>query len=218
MATAPLLTATPSGDTLELRPGGSWTAANAATLERLSGDIAPQLDSAGIVKVDMAGVRELDTLGAWLLEKMSRRATSAGHRADIVGIADNYSGLIDEIRQVNRRTPAPVPVRNPIVTKLGEIGRGTIGASEDITAFLQMLGSLCIAILGVLRRPRSLRLTSLTYQLYRVGWQAIPIIVLITFLIGPSSRSKAFSISENSARIPTSSTWLAFSCCGNSAC
>src|SRR6185312_14428373 len=114
LATAPLLTATPSGDTLELRPGGSWTAANAATLERLSGDIAPQLDSAGVVRVDMAGVRELDTLGAWLLEKMSRRATSAGHRADIVGIADNYSGLIDEIRQVNRRTPAPVPVRNPI--------------------------------------------------------------------------------------------------------
>jgi phospholipid/cholesterol/gamma-HCH transport system permease protein len=36
----------------------------------------------------------------------------------------------------------------------------------------------------VLRRPRSLRLTSLVYQVYRVGWQAIPIIVLITFLIG----------------------------------
>jgi len=36
----------------------------------------------------------------------------------------------------------------------------------------------------VLRRPRSLRLTSLVYQLYKVGWQAIPIMVLITFLIG----------------------------------
>ena len=35
-----------------------------------------------------------------------------------------------------------------------------------------------------MRRPRSLRLTSLVYQLYRVGWQAIPIVVLITFLIG----------------------------------
>ena len=70
------------------------------------------------------------------------------------------------------------------MAKLDDIGRGTIGASEDVTAFLQMLGSLCIAILGVLRRPRSLRLTSLTYQLYRVGWQAIPIVVLITFLIG----------------------------------
>jgi phospholipid/cholesterol/gamma-HCH transport system permease protein len=184
LATAPLLTATPSGDILELRPGGSWTAANAATLERLSDDVAPQLDSAGHVRIDLTGVRELDTLGAWLLEKMSRRAISASHRADVVGIADNYTGLIEEVRQVNRRAPVQAPALNPIVARLGDIGRGTIGASEDVTAFLQMLGSLCIAVLGVLRRPRSLRLTSLTYQLYRVGWQAIPIVVLITFLIG----------------------------------
>jgi len=184
LATAPLLTATSSGDALELRPAGSWTASNAATLERLANDVAPQVDRAAAVKVDMAGVRELDTLGAWLLEKMSRRAASAGHRADIVGIADNYAGLIDEVRQVNRHTPAPPPARNAVLAKLGDIGRATIGSREDIAAFLQMLGALCFAILGVLRHPRSLRLTSLTYQLYRVGWQAIPIVVLITFLIG----------------------------------
>ena len=184
MATAPLLTAVPSGDALELRPAGSWTASNATILERLSNDIAPQLDRASAVKVDMTGVHELDTLGAWLLEKLSRRATSAGRRADITGIADNYAGLIDEVRQVNRRTPAPVPAPNPVMAKLGDIGRATTGSSEDIAAFLQMLGAVCIALLGVLRRPRSLRLTSLTYQLYRVGWQAIPIVVLITFLIG----------------------------------
>jgi phospholipid/cholesterol/gamma-HCH transport system permease protein len=184
LATAPLLTATATGDVLELRPGGSWIAANVATLERLSDAVAPQLDRSGTVKLDMAEVRELDTLGAWLLEKMSRRATSAGHRADVVGVSDHYAGLIEEVRQVNRRTPAPIPARNPIVAKISDIGRSTIGASEDVTAFLQMLGSLCIAILGVLRQPRSLRLTSLIYQFYRVCWQAIPIVVLITFLIG----------------------------------
>jgi phospholipid/cholesterol/gamma-HCH transport system permease protein len=182
--TARLLTATASGDILELRPGGSWTAANAATLEQLSDGIASQLDRSATIRLDMAGVSELDTLGAWLLEKMSRRATSAGRRADVTGVADNYAGLIEEVRQVNRRTPAPVAPRNPIIAKISDIGRSTLGASEDATAFLEMLGSLCIAILGVLRRPRSLRLTSLTYQLYRVGWQAIPIVVLITFLIG----------------------------------
>ena len=184
LTTAPLLAATPSGDVLELRPGGSWTATNAAALERLSEAVASQLDQSAIVRVDMAEVRELDTLGAWVLEKLSRRATSAGHRADVTGIADNYVGLIEEVRQVNRRTAAPVPSRNPVVAKVSDIGRATIGASEDVTAFLEMLGSLCMALLGVLRRPRSLRLTSLIYQLYRVGWQAIPIVVLITFLIG----------------------------------
>jgi phospholipid/cholesterol/gamma-HCH transport system permease protein len=184
LATTPLLTAVSSGDALELRPAGSWTASNAAILERLSNDVSPQLDRAAAVRVDFAGVRELDTLGAWLLEKLSRRATSAGRRAETVGIADNYSGLIDEVRQVNRQPQALTPARNPVIAKLSDIGRATIGSQEDIEAFLQMLGALCFAILGVLRRPRSLRLTSLTYQLYRVGWQAIPIVVLITFLIG----------------------------------
>jgi phospholipid/cholesterol/gamma-HCH transport system permease protein len=184
LATAPLLTATPSGDLLELRPSGSWTAANVATLETLSDTVTAQLDRSETIRVDMTEVRELDTLGAWMLEKMSRRATSAGHRADRVGVADNYTGLIEEIRQVNRHNPAPPRARNPIVNKVNEIGRSAVGAMEDVTVFMQMLGSLFVALFGVLRRPRSLRLTSLVYQFYKVGWQAIPIIVLITFLIG----------------------------------
>ncbi|MGZ5877103.1 MAG: MlaE family ABC transporter permease [Bradyrhizobium sp.] len=192
MATAPLLTATPSGDVLELRPGGSWTAANVTTLEALSDAVTAQLDRSKAVKLNMAEVRELDTLGAWLIEKMSRRATSAGHRADVVGVAESYAGLIEEVRQVNRHNPAPAPAPNPVLVKLNEIGRSTIGATEDLIVFLEMLGSLFLAIVGVLRRPRSLRLTSLVYQLYRVGWQAIPIIVLITFLIGAIIAQQGF--------------------------
>jgi phospholipid/cholesterol/gamma-HCH transport system permease protein len=184
LATAPSLTATPAVDVLELRPAGSWTAANVTALEALSDAVAVPLDRSNAVRLDMAGVRELDTVGAWLLEKVFRRAVSVGHRADVVGIADNYTGLIDEIRQVNRRNPAPALVQNPVLVKLNDIGRVTVGAAGDVTVFLWMLGSLFLAILGVLRRPRSLRLTSLVYQFYRVGWQAIPIILLITFLIG----------------------------------
>jgi phospholipid/cholesterol/gamma-HCH transport system permease protein len=184
LATAPLLTALPSGDALELRPAGSWTAANATALEALTDSAATRLDEARAVRMDMAEVRELDTIGAWLLEKMSRRATSAGHRIEMVGVADHYAGLIEEVRQVNRRTPAPAPAANPLLARLGDIGSAAAGATQDLTAFLDMLGSLFLALAGVLRRPRSLRLTSLTYQLYRVGWQAIPIVVLIDFLIG----------------------------------
>jgi phospholipid/cholesterol/gamma-HCH transport system permease protein len=179
-----VLTATPIGDGLELRPGGSWIAANGAALEHLAESIAPQLDRAKALKLDMAGVRELDTLGAWMLEKISRRAASAGHQAGVVGVADNYAGLIEEVRRVNRHNPVPPPARNPAAARLDEIGRAAWAATEDVAVFLQMLGSLCFAIFGVLRRPRSLRLTSMVYQLYRVGWQAIPIVVLITFLIG----------------------------------
>jgi len=192
VATHPLLTATPSGDVLELRPGGSWTAVNVTALEALADGVTDQLDRSKIVKVDMAGVRELDTLGAWLLEKMTRRATAAGHRADVVGVADNYAGLIEEVRQVNRRNPAPPRALNPVVVRVNDVGRAAVGASEDLAVFLQMLGSLFLALINVLRRPRSLRLTSLVYQLYKVGWQAIPIMVLITFLIGAIIAQQGF--------------------------
>ena len=192
MASPPLLTATPSGDVLELRPGGSWTAANVTALEALSGTVAEKLDRSKSVKLDMAEVRELDTLGAWMLEKMSRRAASAGHPTEVVGVADNYAGLIEEVRQVNRRNPVPVPALNPIVARVNDIGRYAVGSREDISIFLQMLGALFLALVGVLRRPKSLRVTSLVYQLYKVGFQAIPIMVLITFLIGAIIAQQGF--------------------------
>ncbi|WP_271594716.1 hypothetical protein [Bradyrhizobium sp. CCBAU 65884] len=50
--------------------------------------------------LDMAGVSLLDTLGAWLLEKLSRRAASSSRSVHVVGIADNFAGLMDEVRQV----------------------------------------------------------------------------------------------------------------------
>jgi phospholipid/cholesterol/gamma-HCH transport system permease protein len=192
LSSTPLLTATPLGDVLELCPGGSWTAANVTTLESLTGAIMSELDRSKALRLNMAGVTELDTLGAWLLEKISRRAISAGHAAEITGVADNYAGLMEEVHQVNRHNPAPIPARNPVLVKLNDIGRATVSSREDIEAFLQMLGSLFLALVGVLRRPRSLRLTSLVYQLYRVGWQAIPIIVLITFLIGAIIAQQGF--------------------------
>jgi phospholipid/cholesterol/gamma-HCH transport system permease protein len=162
------------------------------TLETLTAAVEPELDRSANVRLDMAGVGELDTLGAWLLEKLSRRAATSGHHADVVGVADNYAGLIAELRQVNRRTAKPVPARNPLLVKLDEVGRAAASTTDDITIFLQMLGSLFLALLGVLRRPRSLRLTSLVYQLYKVGWQAIPIMVLITFLIGAIIAQQGF--------------------------
>jgi phospholipid/cholesterol/gamma-HCH transport system permease protein len=192
LASSPLLTATPIGDGLELRPGGSWTAVNVNRLEALSESVTAEIDRSKAVKLDMNGLSELDTLGAWLLEKLSRRATSAGHRIEVVGVSENYTGLIEEIRQVNRHNPAPVRAPNPIFAQLGEVGRYAMSTAEDVAVFLQMLGSLFMALVGVVRRPRSLRITSLVYQLYKVGFQAIPIMVLITFLIGAIIAQQGF--------------------------
>jgi phospholipid/cholesterol/gamma-HCH transport system permease protein len=91
----PLLPATPSGDVLELRAAGSWIAANVAKLEALSQSVNTDIDQSKIVRLDMTGVSELDTLGAWLLEKLSRQVT--GSPAQIVGVPNNFGGLMEEV-------------------------------------------------------------------------------------------------------------------------
>jgi phospholipid/cholesterol/gamma-HCH transport system permease protein len=184
LSSAPHLNAVGEHDELELRPTGSWTAAYGATLERLFAGAVPQIARIRALRLDLAGVTELDTLGAWVLEKLSRQAATAGRPATVVGVAANYAGLIDEVRQVNRRPPAPQPPRNPVLDRVEDVGRAAFSATDDIAVFVGMLGALASALFTTLRRPRSLRLTSLVHHLYRVGWQAIPIMVLITFLIG----------------------------------
>jgi len=140
-----------------LSPSGSWTAVHAATLESLIDFASPKVQHAQNLKIDMADLRELDTLGAWLLEKMSRGAVRGGHPTTVVGVAGRYEGLIADVRQVNRRKPASRPIQNPVLARLETVGRSTFGAAEDVSVFLQMLGALGSAGLGVLRRPRSLR-------------------------------------------------------------
>ena len=158
---APFLTAATQGETLELRPSGSWTAIHANTLESLFDVALPKLQQATNLKIDMTGVRELDTLGAWLLEKLLRRALESGHPATLVGVAGRHAGLIEDVRKVNRRKPANRTAQNAILARLESAGRATFSAVEEISAFLQMLGALGSAGFGVLRRPRSLRLKSL---------------------------------------------------------
>jgi len=68
---------------------------------------------------------------------MSVRSASAaigwGMSAETVGIADNYSGLIDEVRQVNRQPQALTPARNPVIAKLSDIGRATRSLADHST-------------------------------------------------------------------------------------
>jgi phospholipid/cholesterol/gamma-HCH transport system permease protein len=192
LTSEPLLMVATSGEVLELRPSGSWIAAYVSRLEALSDRVIPDMARSKAVKVDMAGVSELDTLGAWLLEKLSRRALSTGRSAEITGVAESYAGLMREVHQVNRHSPPAAAPLHPVVAKLNDIGRSTVGAREEISAFLAMLGALFLAIVSALRRPRSLRLTSVVYQLWKVGWQAIPIMALITFLIGAIIAQQGF--------------------------
>jgi phospholipid/cholesterol/gamma-HCH transport system permease protein len=180
----PLLDGMMRGDRLELAASGRWTGTHVEALERLVAAAAAQGTQARRMTIDMAGVEALDTLGAWLLERLIRRSSARGQEAEFARLPEHYRGLFEELQRVNRRPPSPRPRLNRLIAGLDALGRAAVGVKDDLAAFLDMLGAMGAATARVLMHPSRLRLTSAVHHLSRVGWQAVPIIVLITFLIG----------------------------------
>jgi phospholipid/cholesterol/gamma-HCH transport system permease protein len=179
-----LLTSTLKGERLELSASGAWTAAHASELESLVDRVSSEAANAKKVSIDMGGVREFDTFGAWLLERLSRAWSSAGRETVIVGLPPHDRGLLQEMHGVNREPPPPAARDNRIVTALAAVGRASAGFGRDLMLFADMLGVIGVATVRVLSRPQEFRFTSTVNQLDRVAWRAVPIILLITFLIG----------------------------------
>jgi phospholipid/cholesterol/gamma-HCH transport system permease protein len=184
MSDEPVLNSTLLGERLQLIALGAWTADHVETLERLIDAAGRNLDRAQSATIDVGGIAELDTFGAWLLERLTRRSAERGRPAELIGVPPHYRGLLEEVHEVNRRAPAAAAKPLAVIEALERVGRATVGIKDSVGTFLEMFGSVSAAVLRVLLRPQKFRLTSAVYQLFRVGWQAVPIIVLITFLIG----------------------------------
>jgi len=128
--------------------------------------------------IEARGLQDLDTFGAWLLERLARR-DGRGPPTPVVGVPERFGGLMDKIRRVNQREPTRA-ARRPLAAII-EIRRRL---ETIVEAFFGTFGAITVALGRTARRPQALRLTSLIHHLDRVGWQAVPIILLITFLVG----------------------------------
>jgi phospholipid/cholesterol/gamma-HCH transport system permease protein len=179
-----LLTSRLAGDKLEVLASGAWTAEHAGELEPLIDRVSGEASAARSASIDMAGVHEFDTFGAWLLERLTRAFKSAGRETTIVGLPQHDRSLLGEMDSVNRAAPSPAHQGNRLVSGLAAIGRAAAGVGNDLLQFASMLGALGVAAGRVVLKPRDIRFTSIVNQFDRVAWQAVPIILLITFLIG----------------------------------
>jgi len=166
---------------LEIVGAGAWTALHAGDLE-IEIERAPRAE-ARAVHVDMSGVREFDTFGAWILERLLR---CEGHSRDVslVGLPERFQGLFDKVRETNRGEASKPRARGSLLARVDELGHRVSDAGLDALGYLGMIGALAATLWGAVAAPRRLRFTPLVYQLDRVGLRSVPIIVLITLLIG----------------------------------
>ena len=182
-----LLEAKTEGDRLRIAASGDWIAQNAPALEaQVDGEIkraAAAGQGSSNVEIDVGAVKRLDTFGAWLLERLVRAFSMRGVAPTINGLKDDYKPLLDELHAVEPAPPEPRP-RHGLTFVLGSIGISIVSIGHTLAGVVNMLGALAVAVGHVIVNPRRFRLTSMVHQLDNVGWRAVPIVLLITFLVG----------------------------------
>ena len=178
------LTSRRSGDRLVLTAAGAWTAIHAHELEPLVDAQAESSQPVRAVEIDIAGVKRLDTFGAWLIERLARAWSARGCDTRIVGLSDDYRGLVQEVHNANLKPPPPPVEGNRILEGLEAIGRTMAGISRAAMLIVQMLGAVTVAAGRAIAHPTNFRWTSMVAHIDRVGWRGVPIMLLVTFLIG----------------------------------
>ncbi|WP_246519712.1 MlaE family ABC transporter permease [Ancylobacter lacus] len=185
---APLLATVRRDGAFTVVGNGRWTATQGRALEgavdQALADVRQHGAAGTAVRVDFSGLDRVDTVGAVLIDRLLRLLREAGFAARIEGLDPRFKPLLDEVERGCHSVPAARKRVAPIIGALTVIGRAVAGAGTDALQFLGFVGQVATSFARIALKPQNFRWTSMVYHLERVGLRAVPIIALITFLIG----------------------------------
>jgi phospholipid/cholesterol/gamma-HCH transport system permease protein len=132
-----------------------------------------------VSRVDLSKITEIDTAGAWLISQTARR-----HEAEVTGGSDRASRLIEAVGGLGFEADVAAP-REPLMTRVPErMGEMVYNARSGVVGIVGFLGALLLAIASVARHPRRFPGKAVVRQMELVGVAALPIVGLMSFLIG----------------------------------
>ena len=132
-----------------------------------------------ISQVDLSDVSEIDTVGAWVACSLASQ-----HNAEIVGASPRAQRLIKALEGSHEGEAVSAP-RLPVFERVPEaIGEKVFNGRRGLMGVLSFLGALLLAAGNLIRHPRRFRTLALIRQMELVGVSALPIVGLMSFLIG----------------------------------
>jgi phospholipid/cholesterol/gamma-HCH transport system permease protein len=158
-----------------LRLHGRWTLQYASELGSLLHEAPKQPGS-----VDVTGVDRLDSTGVLQLLRFARR-----HELDFdhFKFRPDHHALVAAIEDVADDRPK-IKREYGFVAALGRLGFSVQDNWIEIVALISFLGENLTKMLRMLRQPRRFHLTATVYHMEQVGLDAVPLVILLSYLVG----------------------------------
>ena len=170
----------PSVDTDPQQPGrlrlrGRWTLANAGAIGEVLRDAPAELTA-----VDAASVDRLDTLGVLQLMRFANRR---GLDFSAFAFDPAHQHLVAAIEDVGDDRPRRKRDYG-FTAALGRLGFAVADNASEIVALISFLGENLAKLVRLAMQPSRFKPTATVYHMEQVGLDAVPLVVLLSYLVG----------------------------------
>jgi len=181
MSAAQLRLSYPGAGTLQVQVAGSWTLARGlpSTVEA-----EQAVDSDGLSRLcfDSGNLESWDSSLVNVVYRLARLSRSAGVALDLSGLPRGLRDLLDLAETV----PAHQEARDhhPDTSFLADVGSEAIGFVRSTADILRFVGGVSVSLGRMLTGRARYRPSDLFLVVQQVGAQALPIVSLISILVG----------------------------------
>ena len=134
------------------------------------------------ITIDGTGITAFDTSGALTLIDLLNSIRRAGHESELIGLRQEDRSVID---LVSERLPhAQKPISAAPLNNIAKLGRRTWIHVKQGIDFIGFIGEVSTVFGRTLRQPRRFRWNALWANVESAGVNALPIIALLSFLMG----------------------------------
>jgi len=170
-----------STDRGEIRLRGILRFAEAAPLWTELRRLETKASRGQTLDFEMSAVQRIDGGAMALLACLRAELHRRGVKSEFMAADEQVQRIIHlyggdhAVRRLKRRRP---------LGTLDQLGRATVSILHELRLVLAFLGQIVVAAAGVLRSPRSANLRELPATMERSGADAVPVIIVINFLVG----------------------------------
>lgn len=126
-------------------------------------------------QIDASGIAQCDGAGAALLFELVQRG------AQLTQVPEQSRRLLDALNPAQALLP---PASKKRVDLISTLGNTAFAMLADFQQQISFIGAIAQAIVGTLRQPNTFRMKDFLHQCELVGANAVPIVALISVLLG----------------------------------
>ncbi len=153
-----------------------------ANVQRLRGELTKLIRDNSAMLLDLSGVTYFDSGGGALLLQLRQALAARGARLQVTQSTadiDGFLRLIDEESLAAGHAPTP-----PRINPIERLGGAALGWRDDAADIVRFAGEMVIGLVQAIRHPTQIRWAETWDYMARSGQDALPIVALISFLMG----------------------------------